>query len=105
MNVLGIHIGHDSGAALISDGQIAADAAEERFTRIKHDCGLPIHAIDYCLRSQGMTMEDIDAITIPTSGSVPDLNFLFNLRGPKWSPRRVDGARSTLPAASWTSHR
>ena len=42
MKVLGIHIGHDSSAALIVDGCIVADVAEERFNRIKHSCELPV---------------------------------------------------------------
>ena len=83
MNVLGVHIGHDSSAALITDGRIAADVAEERFTRIKHYSKLPIHSIDYCLKSQGLTMNDIDIIAIPAEGVAPELNFLFYLKGSK----------------------
>lgn len=93
MNVLGIHIGHDSSAALVRDGRILADVAEERFTRTKHYCGLPIHSIEYCLKSQGLTMADIDAVAIPAVGSVPDLNFLLDLKGVrverKTAPRRA----------------
>lgn len=81
MNVLGIHIGHDSGAALVRDGKIVADVAEERFNRVKHYCGLPVHSIEYCLKSQGLTLADIDAVAVPAAGSVPDLNFLFGLEG------------------------
>jgi len=80
-NVLGLHIGHDSSAALIVNGRIVADVAEERFTRTKHYCGLPIHALEYCLKSSKLTMADIDAIAVPTSGTVPDLNFLLDLKG------------------------
>jgi carbamoyltransferase len=40
---------HDSAAALVVDGRIAAAAQEERFTRVKHDHRFPQHAIDYCL--------------------------------------------------------
>jgi carbamoyltransferase len=83
MNILGIHIGHDSSAALVVDGRIVADVAEERFTRTKHYCGLPLHALDYCLKSQGITMTDIDAVAVPAACSVPDLNFLLDLRGAK----------------------
>ena len=36
---------HDSAAALLKDGEIAAAAQEERFTRRKHDPGFPLHAI------------------------------------------------------------
>ena len=81
MKVLGVHIGHDSSAALIIDGKVVADVAEERFSRIKHDSGLPIKAIEYCLTSNNLTIEDIDIIAVPAIGSVPELNFLFNLNG------------------------
>ena len=83
MNILGIHIGHDSSAALVVDGKIVADVAEERFTRTKHYCGLPIASIDYCLRSQNLKMADIDVVAVPADCSVPDLNFLLDLKGAK----------------------
>lgn len=83
MNILGIQIGHDSSAALVVDGRIVADVAEERFTRLKHYAGLPIRAIEYCLQSQKLTMADIDAIAVPARGQVADLNFLFGLTGAK----------------------
>ena len=52
MNVLGISaFYHDAAAALVCDGEIAAAAQEERFTRKKHDASFPGHAIDYCLRA------------------------------------------------------
>lgn len=81
MKILGVHIGHDSSAALIVDGRIVADVAEERFTRTKHYAGLPIQSVAYCLKSQNLTMADIDAVAVPARGSVSDLNFLFDLKG------------------------
>ena len=81
MKILGVHIGHDSSAALVVDGRIVADVAEERFTRIKHYAELPIHAVDYCLRSQGITVADLDAVAVPAKGGMPALNFLFELSG------------------------
>src|SRR5262249_618159 len=63
MKVLGINCGlHDAAAALIADGRIAAFAAEERFTRIKHDKNFPIEAIRYCLDSEGLSFKDIDTV-------------------------------------------
>jgi len=53
---------HDSAAALVVDGQIAAAAQEERFTRVKHDHRFPTHAIDYCLREAGLGPGDIDHV-------------------------------------------
>ena len=80
MYVLGIHIGHDSSVSLVKDGRIVADVQEERFTRTKHYCGLPIKAMQYSLDSQGMTIEDIDAVAIPTISAMPGLNFLLDLK-------------------------
>ena len=64
MNILGISaFYHDSAAALIRDGEIVAAAQEERFTRIKHDFAFPAKAVEYCLKSQGLTAGDIDYVT------------------------------------------
>ena len=63
MNILGISCYyHDSGAALVRDGQLIAAAEEERFTRKKHDHGFPARAIGYCLQEAGVTIGDIDHI-------------------------------------------
>ena len=50
---------HDSAAALIRDGEIAAAAQEERFTRKKHDSGFPAHAVRYCLDESGLSIRDL----------------------------------------------
>jgi carbamoyltransferase len=81
MNVLGVHIGHDSQVALVVDGRIIADVAEERFVRIKHFAGVPSRAIEYCLKQGGISIEDIDIIAIPTGCKLPILNHLFDLPG------------------------
>ena len=63
MYVLGISCYyHDSSAALIKDGLVVAAAAEERFTRKKHDTTFPINSVKYCLKSQNITIKDIDHI-------------------------------------------
>lgn len=53
---------HDSAAALIHDGEIAAAAEEERFTRRKHDTAFPFHALDFCLDRAGLVLEELDAV-------------------------------------------
>lgn len=53
---------HDSAAALLVDGNIAAAAQEERFTRKKHDAGFPIHAIEYVLSEAGLSLQDVDHV-------------------------------------------
>jgi len=63
MNLLGISaFYHDSAAALIVDGDVRYAAQEERFTRKKHDCAYPKHAIDFCLKASGKTLAQIDYV-------------------------------------------
>ncbi len=62
--ILGIHFGHDAGAAIIKNGQIIADVAEERFNRIKHSADYPLKAIEYCLRMTGCSIDEISEIAI-----------------------------------------
>lgn len=63
MVVLGIScFYHDSAAALIVDGEIAAACQEERFTRIKHDPAFPRRAITACLETAGLTGADVDLV-------------------------------------------
>ena len=79
MRILGVNIGHDSSAAIVDDGKIVADVAEERFIRIKHYSGLPLRSIEYCLKAAGVTLDEIDVVAVPTAGKLPDLNHLFEL--------------------------
>lgn len=53
---------HDSGAALVKDGEIIAAAHEERFTRHKHDPAYPQNAIDFCLQYAKINPEDLDGV-------------------------------------------
>ena len=63
MNILGISAYyHDSAATLIRDGDIAASAQEERFTRKKHDYNFPSNAIDYCLNEGQISIEQLDYV-------------------------------------------
>jgi carbamoyltransferase len=63
MNILGISaFYHDSAACLVQDGRIVAAAQEERFTRKKHDSAFPKNAIDFCLKDNKLTVEDIDYV-------------------------------------------
>ena len=63
MNILGISAYyHDSAACLVRDGRIAAAAQEERFTRVKHDFSFPSNAIEYCLKSGGLSVEELDYV-------------------------------------------
>src|SRR3989442_1439660 len=61
MNILGIScFFHDAAAALVQDGIVTAAAEEERFSRVKHDAGFPLRAIEFCLRTGKVRAEDLD---------------------------------------------
>ncbi len=63
MNILGISCYyHDAAASLVIDGTIAAAAAEERFTRIKHDNNFPETAIRFCLSWGNLKPSDLDMV-------------------------------------------
>jgi carbamoyltransferase len=53
---------HDSAASLVVDGEIVAAVQEERHSRVKHDEGFPIHAIDSCLEIGGVSAGDLDYV-------------------------------------------
>jgi carbamoyltransferase len=63
MYILGISaFYHDSAACLIRDGEIISAAQEERFTRKKHDHNFPSKAIEYCIKSDGIQIKDLDLV-------------------------------------------
>lgn len=63
MKILGIScFYHDAAACLLKDGKIIAAAAEERFSRQKHDNDFPKNAIDYCLRALNIAANELDLV-------------------------------------------
>ena len=65
MKILGLNLNHpDSSACLIIDGRIINAVEEERFTRIKHFSGFPLHSINFCLEKNDLKMSDINYISI-----------------------------------------
>jgi carbamoyltransferase len=50
---------HDSAACLLQDGTIVAAAQEERFSRKKGDASFPHQSVAYCLKSQGISSDDV----------------------------------------------
>ena len=53
---------HDSAAALLVDGTIAAAAQEERFSRKRHDASFPLHACRYVLAEAGLGYDDLAGV-------------------------------------------
>ncbi len=96
MKILGISAYyHDSAAALLVDGQVAAAAQEERFTRRKHDSRFPHHAIRACLQAAGVQPAQIDRVAFYDK---PFLKFERLLETYlAFAPRGFESFRAALP--------
>jgi carbamoyltransferase len=66
MNILGINAYHgNASAAVVCDGKLIAAVEEERFNRVKYAAGFPVQAIRYCLKTAGLTLNEIDHVAVP----------------------------------------
>ena len=90
MYILGINAYHaDSSAAIFKNGIMIAATEEERFTRIKHWAGFPVLSIQFCLKEAGISLKEVDYITI---GRDPKAKFLNKLNYLRKNPSLVFGA-------------
>ncbi len=93
---------HDSSAALLKDGKVVAAVQEERFTRKKHDISFPEKAINFCLESENLEMEDIDYVSFyekpvlkferfisQTLENYPKTIKLFLKKTPTWFTKKL----------------
>jgi carbamoyltransferase len=62
--ILGIHSGHNAGAALVSGGRVLAAISEERMRGCKNVCGYPERAIERCLEIAGVAAQDINHVAL-----------------------------------------
>jgi carbamoyltransferase len=86
---------HDSAAALLVDGRVAAAAQEERFTRKKHDSRFPHHAVASCLKTTGTRPSEIDFVAFYDK---PFLKFERLLETYlSFAPRGFESFRAALP--------
>jgi carbamoyltransferase len=53
---------HDCAAAIFRNGELLAAAPEERFTRVKHQGGIPWNAIQFCLEQAGIEPNDVSVM-------------------------------------------
>src|ERR1700756_3340588 len=66
MNILGINAYHgNASAAIVCDGRLIAAVEEERFNRVKYAAGFPAQAIQYCLKTAGLKLHEIDHVAVP----------------------------------------
>ena len=67
MNILGLshYCSYNQAACLIQDGKLIAFAEEERFNRTKHSPQVcPEESIGFCLKAGGVSMDDIDEVSV-----------------------------------------
>lgn len=63
MKILGIkYVGHDTAATLMIDGEIIAASSQERYDYKKHSRDFPIDAINDCLKTGNLDINEIDEI-------------------------------------------
>ncbi len=61
--VLGLNTyDHDVSACLLRDGEIALAISKERITREKHASGFFQEVVDYCLKAEGISLDDVDLV-------------------------------------------
>lgn len=95
MITLGIHDGHNATACLIKDGTVAACIPEERLSRTKNHCGIPVRAIGECLEAAGVSPEELDAVGV--AGLLPPMHGMPEVVAPVGFRRLYARASSFLP--------
>ena len=107
MKILGLSSNyHDSSAALIINGEVIASAAEERFTREKHDPTFPNFAINFCLEKAGIDRSEIDFIAYhedPISKFSRNLSSTM-LNWPKSKLIFIHAMKEMITSGFWIRH-
>ncbi len=82
MYILGIHLGHNSTAALLKEGKVIGCVSEERFTRNKNECGFPYQSVKWLLEDSNLKIENIQLICV--------VNDSLKFRKKKFSDKFLD---------------
>ena len=96
---LGINLGHDRAAALVSEGEIVVAIHQERLDRRKHSVGflhqsasdptqvqLPDEAIRYCLEYSGISLAELASVT----ANMPGVDYGPDILRRKLPPELAD---------------
>ena len=71
MIILGVNpLFFDTSACVLVDGKVAAAVQEERLSREKRTTRFPEQAIRWCLKSAGLTIDDIDEVALPVNAGI-----------------------------------
>ncbi len=79
---LGINDGHNAGAALVRNGEVASAIQEERLVNIKNYAGVPTQAIHEVFRISGIHPQDVDVVALVSLNRVyaPGKELPFKVR-------------------------
>jgi carbamoyltransferase len=132
VNILGIWDGHDSGAALLQDGQLRFAVNEERLSRRKLEIEFPARSIAACLAHSGLRPDEIHLVAATTCdpaktlgrlwpgskeryyavrrrktppGPLAGLTRALKYRMTQWAPGPVSRALSTVALKRQLAHR
>jgi carbamoyltransferase len=64
MKVLGVSLGHDASVCLVIDGILVTAISAERIKKVKKTPYIDWEVLNYILNPQGLTIDDIDLISI-----------------------------------------
>jgi len=70
MIVLGLHFGHDAGAAVVVDGEIVSCAIRERRTRVKHAMTLDMETIRSAIDNANLDVGQIDFCAVTSTQGI-----------------------------------
>ena len=70
---LGIHLGHDASASVISEGRVLGSVVQERLTGARHDYGINVMTIRALLKKVGLKISDISFVGVSSTQCMPAL--------------------------------
>ena len=84
MIIAGINAYHgDAATVLVADGKLVSAVEEERFNRIRHSAGLPLHSFKAALKQTSLSPSFVDYLTIardPKANLFSKLKFVLTHR-------------------------
>lgn len=96
--VLGTGLSHDGSACLLKNGEICVAIEKERITRLKHDGYNDTAAIEYCLETEGISLNDVSVV-------VQNANFgAFEFGNEYFFGKRPFDANVNVPVVTISHH-
>lgn len=70
--VIGTGLSHNGSAVLLKDGKVAFAVEKERISRKKHEGGNDNAAIEYCLRAEGISLNEVSVVVQTANFEIPE---------------------------------